>query len=393
VKKNLTNQTISEISRLIHAKEISPSELVQRCIKKIKELDSKLHAFITILEEDAIKAASIAEEEITNGNWKGALHGIPVAVKDFYDTKGIRTTAALEEFKDRIPKEDSEVVKMLKEHGAILIGKTNMHTLGMGTTSAESYFGSVLNPVNKKYVAGGSSGGSAVAVATAMCYVTIDTDAVGSCRIPAACCGVTGFKVSNGLISMKGILEGEQADETIIQFSAAGITTRYVADTEIVLKTLTASKRDKGNSSKKSFKIGVVQNFSANEEIKKSFSKIEKKIASLGYKIQPVKIPFSMAVFDLKNITNDREAVDDLLFKNVDLLVLPTLNDNIPNVQQALKKGPQAIVPANTFFCNYFSLPAISLPDRKDSKGLPLAFQVVGKFNHDFEVLEFAKSF
>jgi aspartyl-tRNA(Asn)/glutamyl-tRNA(Gln) amidotransferase subunit A len=393
MKKHINSQTISEVSRLVYTKKISPVELVKTCIKKINELNPKLNAFITILEEDAVSAASIAEVEINEGNWKGALHGIPVAVKDFYDTAGIRTTAAFENFKDRIPKKDAEVVKLLKQNGAILIGKTNMHKLGMGTTSADSYFGSVLNPLNKKYVAGGSSGGSAVAVATGMCYVTIDTDAVGSCRIPAACCGVTGFKVSNGLVSMRGILEGEQADEAIIQLSAIGITTRNVVDSEIVLEILTANNKYKKNISKKPFKIGLVQNFTANEEIKKSFLKIEKKIKSSGYKIQPVEVPFNRAIFDLKNIRKDRKSVDELLFKKADLLVLPTLTDNIPTIRQALKEGPQAIAPANTFFCNYFALPSISIPYGKDLKGLPLAFQVVGKPNHDFEILEFAKSF
>ena len=339
-----------------------------------------------------MNAASIAEEEINEGNWKGALHGIPVAIKDFYDTAGVRTTAAFENFKDRIPKKDAEVVKLLKQNGAIIVGKTNMHKLGMGTTSTDSYFGSVLNPLNQKYVAGGSSGGSAVAVSTGMCFATIDTDAVGSCRIPAACCAVTGFKVSNGLVSMRGILEGEQADELIIQFSAAGITTRSALDTKIVLEILTANKKGKKAPSKKSFKIGMVQNFTANAEIKRSFLKIEKKIKSLGYKFLPVEIPFNMAIFDLKNIWKDRKAVGELLFKKADLLVLPTLTDYIPTIRQALKKGPQSIAPDNTFFCNYFGLPSISIPYGRDSKGLPLAFQVVGRPNHDFDVLKFSES-
>jgi aspartyl-tRNA(Asn)/glutamyl-tRNA(Gln) amidotransferase subunit A len=390
MKKYKSGLTISEISKLLHAKKISSSELVENCLQNIK-MHRKLNAFITIREEDARMEANLADKQINSGNWKGDLHGIPVAVKDFYDTAGIRTTAAFEHFKERVPKKDAEVVRVLKEQGAILIGKTNMHRLGMGTTSTDSYFGKVLNPVNNKYVAGGSSGGSAVAVATGMCYATIDTDAIGSCRIPAACCGVTGFKASNGLINMKGILEGEQADDAIIQFSAVGITTRFAPDTDVILKILTVNKEGQKIRSKKSLKIGLVQNFTASAEIKKSFSKIENKFTS--QKIAAVSIPFHMAVFDLKNIKGDREAVDELLFKKVDLLLLPTLSDRVPTIQQALKKGPQAIEPANTFFCNYFGLPAITLSYGKDSKGLPLGFQVVGKPNHDFDVIEFAKSF
>jgi len=212
----LKNINIAEISGLIHSKKLSPLELVKNCIARIEELNPSLNAFITVMHDEAMKSASIAEKEIGGGNWKGVLHGIPIAVKDFYDTAGIRTTAGFEKFKGRIPEKDAGIVKQLKEAGAILIGKTNMHKLGMGTTSVDSFFGSVHNPLNPEYVAGGSSGGSAVAVATGMCFATVDTDAVGSCRIPAACCGTMGFKASNGLINMEGILAGEKADDAII---------------------------------------------------------------------------------------------------------------------------------------------------------------------------------
>lgn len=227
---------------------------------------------------------------------------------------------------------------MLKESGAILIGKTNMHKLGMGTTSVDSYFGSVHNPINQEYVAGGSSGGSAVAVATGMCFATVDTDAVGSCRIPAACCGVMGFKASNGLVNMEGILAGEKTDEAIVQFSAAGITTRNVEDTEIMLNVLT-NNQTKRNNSNIALKIGVVQNFSGNEEIKKSFLKVSAKIKELHHEIIPIEIPFDKAQFNIENLKKDREAVNELLFTKADLLLLPTLNDYIPTIEEAKKKA------------------------------------------------------
>ncbi|MCE8428083.1 MAG: hypothetical protein J5U19_06835 [Candidatus Methanoperedens sp.] len=117
------------------------------------------------------------------------MHGIPVGIKDFYDTAGIKTTAVFEHFKDRVPTKDAVGVAKLKEAGAIIIGKTNMHKLGMGTTGLDSYFGPVHNPWNSEYIPCGSSSGSAAAVASGMCYTTFDTDAIGSCRLPAACCG------------------------------------------------------------------------------------------------------------------------------------------------------------------------------------------------------------
>jgi hypothetical protein len=159
------------------------------------------------------------------------LHGIPIGIKDFYDTAGIKTTAGFEPFKQRVPATDAVVVKKLKEAGAIIIGKTNMHKLGMGTTGLESYFGPVHNPWNAEYIPGGSSSGSAAAVASGMCYATVDTDAIGSCRLPAACCGVTGFKGTYGLINPKGILEGEEDPcPTIRWLSHPGITARDVED-------------------------------------------------------------------------------------------------------------------------------------------------------------------
>ncbi len=151
-----------------------------------------------MLADDALTRAAEAEREIASGHWRGPLHGIPIAIKDFYDTAGVRTTAAFEKFMNRVPSKDAASVARLKEAGAILIGKTNMHRLGMGTTGLESAFGAVKNPVNADYIPGGSSSGSAAAVASGLCFATLDTDAIGSCRLPAACCGWSGSSRRSG---------------------------------------------------------------------------------------------------------------------------------------------------------------------------------------------------
>ena len=228
---SLAYATIQDVAKLIKAQKLSPIELVDVCLQRIENLNPDLNAFITILAEEARAQARAAEAEIKADKWRGPLHGIPVGIKDFYDTAGIRTTAAFEHFKDRIPAKDAVGVRKLKEAGAVLIGKTNMHQLGMGTTGLESYFGPVRNPWDPEYIPGGSSSGSAAAVLSRMCYATLDTDAIGSCRLPAACCGVVGFKGTYGLISTQGILEGEEADEMILWLSHAAITTRSVQDT------------------------------------------------------------------------------------------------------------------------------------------------------------------
>jgi aspartyl-tRNA(Asn)/glutamyl-tRNA(Gln) amidotransferase subunit A len=214
--------SIHQLSTRLRAKEISPVEVVDACLARITTLNRRLNAFITVLADESRKNAQKAEAEIRAGQWRGALHGIPIGIKDFYDTAGIKTTAAFEKFKNRVASHDAAVVVKLKEAGAIVIGKTNMHQLGMGTTGLDSSFGAARNPWNEAYIPGGSSSGSAAAVAAGLCWATLDTDAIGSCRLPASCCGIVGFKGTFGLISGKGILEGEKADEAILWLSHPG---------------------------------------------------------------------------------------------------------------------------------------------------------------------------
>src|SRR2546425_12563227 len=202
--------SLTETSDQIRAAALSPVAVVNECLKKIAA-SSALNGFITVLAARALAAPRDAEREIGAGRWLGPLHGIPIGIKDFYDTAGIRTTAAFKAFANRVPTRDAAAVAQLKRAGAIIIGKTNMHELGQGATSLVSDFGPVKNPWNADYIAGGSSGGSAAAVATGMCFATLDTDAVGSCRLPAACCGVVGFKQTYAFVSTQGVMEREKA--------------------------------------------------------------------------------------------------------------------------------------------------------------------------------------
>ncbi|HKE84622.1 MAG TPA: amidase, partial [Vicinamibacterales bacterium] len=157
-------QRLTDVSESIRQRRLSPVDVVMACLERIERLQPRLNAFITVAADAAVDAAKTAEREIQQGRWRSPLHGIPVAIKDFYDTAGVRTTAAFERFKERIPKKDAASVEKLKRAGAIVIGKTNMHTLGMGTTGLDSCFGPVRNPWNADYIPGGSSSGSAAAV-------------------------------------------------------------------------------------------------------------------------------------------------------------------------------------------------------------------------------------
>ena len=146
------------------------------------------------------------DAEQRRGNWRGPLHGIPIALKDNMDTAGIRTTAASELFKDRVPPEDAEVVRRVKGAGAILVGKTNLHEFAYGGSSSVSYFGPVRNPWALERVPGGSSGGSAAATAANLCFGSLGTDTAGSVRIPASYCGLVGLKPTYGRVSNRGVV-------------------------------------------------------------------------------------------------------------------------------------------------------------------------------------------
>src|SRR5438552_545081 len=181
----VTQLSLSEASELIRSRKISPVELTQACLSRIERLNSKLNAFITVTADSALAQARAAEAEIQRGHSKGPLHGVPVALKDLVDTAGVRTTAGSALYKDRVPAQDAEIVRRLKAAGAVLLGKTNMHEVAFGGSSAISHFGPVRNPWQPAFSPGGSSGGSAAAVAAGLCYGAIGSDTGGSIREPA----------------------------------------------------------------------------------------------------------------------------------------------------------------------------------------------------------------
>jgi aspartyl-tRNA(Asn)/glutamyl-tRNA(Gln) amidotransferase subunit A len=392
--------SIKEIGDLIRQQQLSPVRIVDICLERVEALNPKINAFITVLVDEALEQARIAETEIKAGQWRGPLHGIPVGIKDFYDTAGVKTTAAFEHYRDRVPAKDAVAVARLKAAGAILIGKMNMHKLGMGTTGLDSDFGPVHNPWNAEYIPGGSSSGSAAAIASGLCYATLDTDAIGSCRLPAACCGVVGFKGTYGLIDPRGILEGEEPpDETIVWLSHPGITTRSVRDTALVLEVLAErNKRTKMGdfvdklTQHRNLRLGVAEYFKAGHDVSEAFEKAIETIRGLNYPISKVAVPFPNLSGGIGSIEADRRAIAGQVFKDVDILLLPTMRTTVPTVNDT-RSNPQGLSPENTAFANYYGLPAISLPCGSDANGLPLGLQVVGAPWDDATVLSVAYQF
>jgi aspartyl-tRNA(Asn)/glutamyl-tRNA(Gln) amidotransferase subunit A len=202
--QDLAYLTLKEASELVRRKTVSPVELTATCLKRIEAYNPALNAFITVTRDQAMETARAMEAEQRRGKWRGPLHGIPIALKDNIDTAGVRTTAASELFKDRVPSEDAEVVRRLKNAGAVLLGKTNLHEFALGGTSAVRYFGPVHNPWALDRIPGGSSGGSGAATAAGLCFGSLGTDTAGSVRIPASYCGIVGFRPTNGRVSTRG---------------------------------------------------------------------------------------------------------------------------------------------------------------------------------------------
>ena len=203
---NVSQLGLSEASQLVRSKKVSPVELTRECLSRIERLNPKLNAFITVTADSALAEARQAEEEIKRDRWRGPLHGIPIALKDLVDSAGLRTTAASGLFKDRVPTQDAEIVRRLKAAGAVFLGKLNLHEFAYGGSSAISYFAPVRNPWNLDYSPGGSSGGSAAAVAAQLCYGAIGSDTGGSIRQPAAYCGIVGLKPTYGRVSTSGVI-------------------------------------------------------------------------------------------------------------------------------------------------------------------------------------------
>ena len=225
--------TISEARSLIVRRQVSPVELMQAVLGQVERLEPTLNCFITRRDEQALVAARAAEATLAAGGEVGPLHGIPIAVKDNIETAGIRSTAGSKILADYVPREDAPAWARLQAAGAIMVGKTNLHEFGFGTTTINPHYGPTRNPWNPDHVPGGSSGGSAAAVAAGMSMGALGTDAGGSVRIPGALCGIVGLKQTHGRVPIRGAMRGGNPTRDHI-----GPLTRTVADAALLLAVM-----------------------------------------------------------------------------------------------------------------------------------------------------------
>src|SRR5579871_3769534 len=298
--RDLAFAPIREIGALFRKRRLSPFELTKLMLERIERLNPQLNAFLTVNEEQALAQAKQAESELLGRRGKtrdrGPLHGIPISLKDNIYTKGLRTTGGSAILRDFVPQRDATVVRQLREAGAILLGKTNLHEFAYGVTTNNPHFGPARNPWDPERIPGGSSGGSAAAVAAGLCYGSIGTDTGGSVRIPASLCGVVGLKPTLGRVSVEGTIPLSPTLDCI------GPIARSASDAALMLEPIlvrskvsdSARKELRKSASKQRFRLGIPKEIyldAIDTEVLQAFSQALGKFEKLGAKIEEVSVP------------------------------------------------------------------------------------------------------
>ena len=283
-------RTISALGRAFDAGDVTAEGLTEQCLARIAERNPAVNAFIAVLADDALAQARDTDREIAAGRRRGPLHGIPVSLKDLIDVGGVPTTAASHVRDGHVAQADAAVVTRLREAGAIIIGKTNLHEFAFGTTNEESAFGPVHHPLDATRSPGGSSGGSAAAVLDGMCYASIGTDTGGSIRIPAAACGLVGLKPALGEISTAGVVPLSHTLDHV------GPICRSVADAALVygaLKGATQGQRITPSMAR-GLRIGVLRGYFTallDPQVATAFDAGCQRLRAAGVELEDVEVP------------------------------------------------------------------------------------------------------
>jgi len=432
--------TIREAAEALRLRRFSSVELTTAALARIQRLDSTLRAFITVTAEQALMRARQADDELTAGRHRGPLHGVPIALKDIFLTRGVRTTAGSRIYENFVPDHDAAVVERLEAAGAVPLGKTNMHELAYGITSANPHFGSVRNPWNTERSPGGSSGGSGAAVAAGMAYAAMGSDTGGSIRIPASFCGVVGLKPTYGRVSRYGAMP------LAWSLDHMGPLVRSVRDAALVLNAIAGHDRRDTTSSRhpvvdfvpeegcsiRGLRVGFPEGFffeRLDPDVESSVRGAFARAKSLGATIKPVALPDMAALTAIGRVILLCEATaaiephlrqrasfgPDVLalfdqgrllpatdyihaqrlrkkmqrefarvWQEVDLLIVPATPNTSPRVgENTIRLGGQDedVRLATTRLVrgfNVLGLPALSMPCGLSGKGLPIGLQIAG---------------
>jgi aspartyl-tRNA(Asn)/glutamyl-tRNA(Gln) amidotransferase subunit A len=447
-REDLTKLTIDEAGRRIAAGQLSSLDLTRAYLERIERVDKLTNAYITVLAEQAQAQARELDAERAAGKVRGPLHGIPLALKDNIDTAGVRTTAASAVYADRVPTEDAECVKRLRAAGAVFLGKLNMHEFAYGGTCAVTHFGPVHNPWNLAHTPGGSSGGSAAAVAARLCAGALGTDTAASIRFPAAVCGVVGLKATHGLASIRGIVPLSELHDHV------GPLARSVADAAIIMTALAAFDADDPvsiPSPGEDYRTAIgrpVAQLTIGTPREPFFTGLDAEIAAvteravgtlrgLAASVTDVVLPpldtfaaLSAEIYEYhaplvadpakralyKPVTLERILRDGTvaapayiasrrqmllarrrigkLFERIDVLVTPTAMAPPVRIDAALANVPEEFsMIRNTLPFNSYGLPTISVPCGFTRAGLPIGLQITGPHLGEARVLALAHAF
>jgi len=433
----------------LRARRVSSVEVTTAAIQRIDRHNAALKTFITVTPEQALQQARQADAELAAGQDRGPLHGIPVAVKDLFFTRGVRTTAGSRLYENFVPEVNAAVVDKLLAAGAVMLGKLNMHEMAYGITSDNPHYGAVANPWNVAHIPGGSSGGSGAATAVNMVYAAMGSDTGGSIRIPASFCGVVGLKPTYGRVSRYGALPlGYSLDHM-------GPLTRTVRDAALVLNAIaghdrrdsTSSRRPvadfvpKDDASVRGLRIGYPRNFffdRLDPEVESSVRAAIARAGSMGAVVKPVTVPdvaalnvvsrlillaeasavmepFAgrrdqfgpdvLALFDQGRLVAATDYVQaqrlrrqlrdefNRLWNEVDCLATPTTPNTAPRIgDTTVQLGGQEenVRLAATRLVrgiNTLGLPALSIPCGLSTSGLPIGLQIVGPAFEEARIL------
>jgi aspartyl-tRNA(Asn)/glutamyl-tRNA(Gln) amidotransferase subunit A len=431
--------TIRELGSLLRARKASCVELIEQTLAGIKAR-AESHWFITVTEDQARAEAAERDRELAAGRDRGPFHGIPIALKDLFYTRGIPTTAGSLVFRDFVPEYDAPVVARLREAGAVSVGKTNLHEIALGITSKNPHYGAVVNPLDANRLPGGSSGGSGAVVAAGLVPMALGSDTGGSIRIPASYCGIAGLKPTYGRVSRRGVLP------LAFSLDHVGPLASCVEDCTLSMDVIGGG--DFGLPQRTEFtgvRVGVPKNFffeRVDPDVARAVENVISEMQRRKATLCEVRVPdldeantaakviqysevaalyvrhnnaalFGKDVWDLiqqgKKIAG-HEYVNaqrirtlfrrdfDALWKNIDVLVTPTTPVTAPEIDKdSIRIGAED---ENTRMAstrlvraiNFLGEPALSIPCGKDSSGMPVSLQLIGPPFSEPKLLQIGKT-